>query len=145
MRIQRAQDHRKRSPDAKDMPVFVLRFLQFSVGRKFRPCGQKFRPREEIPAPGSSGPSTGISGPFFHLSFLAKSFWLFSLEGVRNFRSLVRNIRPKENLAKSFSRFISRVGVRNFAPEVCSGNFRGTGNSGVSPGISAPRLEFPAL
>ena len=39
----------------------------------------------EIPAPGSSGPSTGISGPYFHLSFLAKSFWLFSLEGVRNF------------------------------------------------------------
>ena len=127
------------------MPVFVLQFLLFF-------CGAEVPARRtEIPAPGSSGRCPGISGLFFHPRFLAKSFSHFSLEGfrkfapevswdfsgVRKFRSMVRNIRPKENLAKSFALF-SRVGVRNFAPEVCSGNFRGTGSSGVSPGISGP-------
>ena len=47
------------------MPVFVLLFLLFFSGA-------------EVPAHGSSG-------PFFHLSFLAKSFRRFSLEGFRNF------------------------------------------------------------
>ena len=134
------------------MHVFVLQFLPVFRGAEV----PGFRP--EIPAPGSSGPSTGSSGPYFHLSFLAKSFRRFSLEGFRNFapkvsseisvvrkfRFLVRNIRPKENLAKSFA-FFSRVGVRNFAPEVCSGIFRGTRSSGVSTVSSAPRPEVPVL
>ena len=120
---------------------------------------------------GSSGPEAGNSGPRkfrpvprnirpyfsfrgFWLSLFRVSLWRGSgnllrkfprkFPGVRKFRSLVRNIRPKENLAKSFA-FFSRVGVRNFAPEVFSGNFRGTGSSGVSPGISGPRPEVPAL
>ena len=63
---------------------------------------------------------------------------LFRSPGVRNFRSLVRNFRPKENLAKSFSRFLSGGG-----PELCTGGL--LRNFGVSPGISGPRPEVPAL
>ena len=92
---------------------------------------------------GSSGPEAGNSGP-------------------RKFRPVPRNIRPyfsfrgfwlslfrvslwrgSGNLLRKFPRKFP--GVRNFAPEVCSGNFRGTGSSGVSPGISGPRPEVPAL
>ena len=55
-------------------------------------------------------------GPdFYPGSFPRKFPW------GRKFRSLVRNIRPRKNLAKSFA-FFSRVGVRNFpqkfAPEI---------------------------
>ena len=46
LRFQRAQEHRKRSPDDQDMFVFVLDFFLFFVGR---PPGQ---PR---PAPGPAG------------------------------------------------------------------------------------------
>ena len=126
-------------------PFTFCTFCSFSVRRKFRP--------PEVPAQAPEVPAH-----IFHPKFLAKSFSCFSLEGfrkfapevsrkfpgVRKFRSLVRNIRPKENLAKSFA-FSSRVGVRNFAPEVCSGNFRGTGSSGVSPGISGPGRKFRPL
>ena len=92
---------------------------------------------------GNSGPESGNSGPpevpagapeypalffirGFFLSLFGVSLWRGSeilprkfprkFPGVRNFRSLVRNFRPKENLAKSFSRFLSGGG-----PELCTG------------------------
>ena len=83
------------------MPVFVLLFLLF-FSRAEVPA---LRP--EIPAPGSSGHCLGISGLIFHLSFSAKSFRRFSLEGFRN-----------------------------FALEVSPGNFRGAGISGPWSRIS---------
>ena len=121
----------------------------------------------EIPAPGSSGPSTGISGPYFHLSFFWLSLFGFSLwrvsgilprkflrkfPGVRKFRPVVRKFRPKENLAKSFSRFLSGGG-----PELCTGGllrkFPGHRKFRCKPrnirppaGSSGPfNPEFPAL
>ena len=92
---------------------------------------------------GSSGPEAGNSGPRkfrpvprnirpyfsfqgFWLSLFRVSLWrgsgnllrkfLRKFPGVRKFRSLVRNIRPKENLAKSFALFLSGGG-----PELCTG------------------------
>ena len=61
------------------MPVFVLQFLLFFCGLEI------LARRAEIPAPGSSGRCPGISGPIFDLSFSAKSFRRFSLEGFRKF------------------------------------------------------------
>ena len=61
------------------MPVFVLQFLLFFCGPEIPAW------RLEIPAPGSSGRCPGSSGPYFHLSFSAKSFRLFSLEGFQKF------------------------------------------------------------
>ena len=96
----------------KICPFSYCSFCCFSVGRKFRSGGRKFRP-PEVPAVAPEVPAL-----FFHLSSLDKSFWCFSLEGVRI-----------------------------FAPEVSSGNFRTTGSSGPrpevpvhNPGISGPSL-----
>ena len=140
----------------KICPFSYCSFCCFSVGRKFRPGGRKFRP-PEVPAYTLEYPAL-----FFLPRFLAKSFSRFSLEGfrkfprkfpgVRKFRSLVRNIRPKENLAKLFSRFLSSGG-----PELCTGGllrkFPGNRQFRCKPrnirppaGSSGPfNPEFPAL
>ena len=86
LRFQRAQDHRKRSPDAKDMPVFVLLFVQFFTGPEVPVLRPEFPAPRKYPAQisgpniltmsrefpgrpgrsggsGNSGVSAGNSGP----------------------------------------------------------------------------------
>ena len=137
----------------KICPFSYCIFCSFQWGgnsgpRKFRPKHQKFRPI--------------FSSELFWLSLFGFSLWRGSgilprkfprkFPGVRNFRSLVRNFRPKENLAKSFSRFLSGGG-----PELCTGyllrKFPGHRKFRCKPrnirppaGSSGPfNPEFPAL
>ena len=108
------------------------------------------------PRSGNSGPGSGNSGPRkfrpWHRNirtiFSSEHFWLslfgFSLWRGSGISGLWSGIFGPRKIWLSLFRVFSLVGVRNFAPEVCSGNFRGTGNSGVSPGISGSRPEVPA-
>ena len=106
------------------MPVFVLQFVPVFRGAEV----PGFWP--EIPAPRSSAQAPEVPAHIFFRGFLLSLFdvslWrgpgiLYrkyprKFPGVRKFWSMVRKFRFQENLAKSFSRFLSGGG-----PDLCTG------------------------
>ena len=76
--FQRAQEHRKQSPDTKLIVVFILVFLQFSGGPKF----PDFRPEISVP----TGNFRHYFWSAFHQVLSRKFKWLSHFSGSGNFR-----------------------------------------------------------